>query len=440
MKCIKFIHCADLHLDTPFVSLETDGNYNGSYALRSKATIRRADLKSTFEKIAEMSQKEKADFIFICGDLYEHNYVRKSTIYFINDVFKSISDTKVIIIPGNHDPWVKGSFYREFKWAENVYILAGEKSYLYFEEEGVCVYSINAFSDALSCRSNFDSELETKCDYPSCSSKSEIDISINYELINVLLAHGTVDFNIDKNNGASFSGEKLEMLGMDYVALGHFHRRNDNIKNFGIIYNPGSPEPLGFDEPGEHGIYVGSILKKSFNEKNLDIKYIPINKKRYETLKIDVTNCKTDESIIDEISKAIEKIYYKSNLPNTIKIEDNTIELYDNNNGSINNFMSSLLVNIVLCGYIKPDFNVDVEHILSYFENKLFFLKIENKTALAYDFSEIKNEKGLRGLFAKKMLCLIEKAQDEHEKELLTKSLYYGMQAIDEGRINLLFN
>jgi len=33
------------------------------------------------------------------------------------------------------------------------------------------------------------------------------------------------------------------------------------------IYNPGSPEPLGFDEEGEHGVFIGRIDFVSKEEK-----------------------------------------------------------------------------------------------------------------------------------------------------------------------------
>jgi len=37
---------------------------------------------------------------------------------------------------------------------------------------------------------------------------------------------------------------------MDYIALGHFHNTLRGVGKSENIYNPGSPEPLGFDEEG----------------------------------------------------------------------------------------------------------------------------------------------------------------------------------------------
>ena len=60
------------------------------------------------------------------GDLYEHSYIRQTTIEYINSLFMQIPSTKILIVPGNHDPYIKNSFYNTFKWSENVKIFNGE--------------------------------------------------------------------------------------------------------------------------------------------------------------------------------------------------------------------------------------------------------------------------------------------------------------------------
>ena len=55
-------------------------------------------------------------------DLYENEYVRKSTIEYINNCFKQIPNTKIYITPGNHDPYISNSYYNKYEWNENVHI------------------------------------------------------------------------------------------------------------------------------------------------------------------------------------------------------------------------------------------------------------------------------------------------------------------------------
>lgn len=429
MKKIKFIHCADLHLDTPFSSIGTSslGTLNNK---NDKSSIRRHDIRVVFDEIIRLAAKEQVDFLFITGDLYEHNYVTKSTINFLNESFKKINKTNVIIIPGNHDPWVKGSYYKSYNWAENVYILTedklmNEKTYLnesypdfkkqntllMFKEQNTCIYG-QAYLDMYMLYRRFGH-------YSTESvSNDQINVDLPYmeiknDKINILLLHGSVGFNFDKNSYNPISDEILASLNMDYIGIGHFHNRIDKVAGLNNVYNPGSPEPLGFDEPGEHGFYSGSITIDEHGKKKLEIEFIPANRKEYLELEVNITGCITDEEIIERIKEKISNINIKK-------------EIYSN-----------LLVNISLTGYISPDFSADIKYVSSYFDDVFFFVKIKDKTIPDYDFDEIKKELGLKGLFVKKILNLIDETEDSVEKELLLKSLYYGMEALEKGQVDI---
>ena len=104
---MKFIHLADMHFDTPFTNLSLKGDFG---------RIRRMDQREVFKKIIDYTKENKIEYLFIAGDLYEHNYIRKSTIEYINELFKQIPETKIFITPGNHDPYLINSYYMKFKF------------------------------------------------------------------------------------------------------------------------------------------------------------------------------------------------------------------------------------------------------------------------------------------------------------------------------------
>ena len=114
---MKFVHIADMHFDSPFTGLDSVGNLGD---------IRRLEQRKVFKKVINYIQDNKIDYLFIVGDLYENDYIRKSTIDYINNLFKEIPNTKIFITPGNHDPYVKGSYYDIYDWNENVYICKNE--------------------------------------------------------------------------------------------------------------------------------------------------------------------------------------------------------------------------------------------------------------------------------------------------------------------------
>ena len=75
---MKFIHIADIHLDMPFTVLSKNG----------LSEQRRLEQRNAFNKMIKYIKDNNIENLFITGDLYENEYVRKSTIEYINNCFK----------------------------------------------------------------------------------------------------------------------------------------------------------------------------------------------------------------------------------------------------------------------------------------------------------------------------------------------------------------
>ena len=110
---MKFVHIADMHFDSAFVNL-SDKDILGD--------LRRLEQRKIFKKVIDYIKENKIEYLFISGDLYEHKYVKQSTIEYINNLFKEIPETQIFIAPGNHDPYIKNSYYNKFEWSNNVKI------------------------------------------------------------------------------------------------------------------------------------------------------------------------------------------------------------------------------------------------------------------------------------------------------------------------------
>ena len=104
---MKFVHIADMHFDSPFIALSDKGNLGD---------IRRLEQRRVFKKVIEYIKQNKIEYLFISGDLYEHQHIRKSTIEYINNLFKEIENTKIFISPGNHDPYIKDCIYDKYNY------------------------------------------------------------------------------------------------------------------------------------------------------------------------------------------------------------------------------------------------------------------------------------------------------------------------------------
>ena len=97
---MKFVHIADMHFDSPFVNLSDKGGLGD---------LRRLEQRKVFKKVIQYINENNIKYLFISGDLYEQKYIKKSTIEYINNLFKEIPGTRIFISPGNHDPYTKNN-------------------------------------------------------------------------------------------------------------------------------------------------------------------------------------------------------------------------------------------------------------------------------------------------------------------------------------------
>lgn len=361
---MKFVHIADMHFDSPFVNLsdrETLGD------------LRRIEQRKVFKKVIDYIKKEEIPYLFISGDLYEQKYVKQSTIEYINNLFKEIPNTHIYISPGNHDPYIKNSYYNKFEWAENVKIFQSKIEKI--ELDDVVIYGYG-----------FDDFYCTDCGIEN------VEIS-NKEKLNILVMHATLDgASLEEKQYNSVSNKTFKEKGFDYVALGHIHKTNYDGSNTQNVLYSGSTVSLGFDEIGKHGMIVGEISKTQ-----RDIKFIEIDESEFVEKQIDVTEILSKEELVEKM--------------NEIKIEENEF------------------VKIILIG--KRNFEIDTLELYKLMTNERI-IKVRDKTKIKYDLEKIANENTLRGLFAIEMIEQLKKQNlTDQEKSNIEKAIEIGFEALE---------
>ena len=355
---MKFVHIADMHFDSPLTNLTDKGNLGEQ---------RRLEQRKVFKKVIEYIKENNIEYLFIAGDLYEHKYIRKSTIEYINNLFKEIENTKIFITPGNHDPFLKNSYYNNFSWNKNVHIFNSKIERI--ELENVDIYGYG-FDDFYCTNSNIEN-LEIK----------------NPEKINILIIHGTLDgANLEEMQYNSMSTKMLREKGFDYIALGHIHKNNFN-RNENIIY-PGSTISLGFDELGEHG-----ILDVNLNKDFLNINFIPFDKTSFEEINLDISEIKTEDELIEKI--------------NNLKLNKN-------------NYYKLIFFGINL-------FEININKILKINTQKNI-LKIKNETKSNIDIEKIMKQNNLKSYFVSEILN--PENGNFFTEEDLKKALEIGLNAL----------
>ena len=93
----KFLHAADIHLDSPLQGLE---RYDGAPVDEIRGATRRA-----LENLVELALGQPVDFVLISGDLYDGDWKDANTGLFFVAQMRRLREANipVILIAGNHD-------------------------------------------------------------------------------------------------------------------------------------------------------------------------------------------------------------------------------------------------------------------------------------------------------------------------------------------------
>ena len=341
---MKFVHIADMHFDSPFVNLSDKGILGD---------LRRLEQRKVFKKIIEYIKDNNIEYFFISGDLYENKYVKLSTIEYINNLFKEIPSTKIFISPGNHDPYIKNSYYNKFKWNENVKIFNAKIEKIEMDDVNIYGYGFDDFY-CINCGIE-DLQIENK------------------NKLNILVIHGTLDgAEIEEKQYNSINTAMLQKKGFDYIALGHIHKLNYNREENQRIIYPGSTISLGFDELGKHGMIVGNLEKNG-----IELDFIPLDEEEFKEKELDITNIISKEELIEKMNtiKVEKNEYLKiilvgyrnfeiSKYDRIIKIKDNTKMSYDLNKLSNENTLKGLYAKEMLKRLSKGDIQEEEKKIL----------------------------------------------------------------------------
>ncbi len=364
MNSVKILHCADIHI----------GALEGF--LGAAAQTRRYETLMTFERIVDTALQNGVQLLLIAGDLFDSNDI---PISFADKVFEKIASVptlKTVYCAGNHDPLNALSPFVTRTLPENLYVLKGEDSCFTFDDIKTRVYGRSFETVHLKGEEFFS-----------------LDV-LQDDYINILLQHGDLcsDLNSDYN---AITPRFVASSKMDYIALGHVHKRSDigKLQNTFFAYC-GCPEGQGFDELEEKGVYMGTISKGECN-----LEFIPMSRRQHIHEKIDITEA---DDIFTCITDLLKEKYGEKYGENLYKIE--------------------------LTGSIPDSFILNTSELTARLSDILYFVKIKDSTQYKIDLEALANETGLKGIFVKNML---NKINENPDNPLYKNALNLGLKAFN---------
>ena len=374
MKKVKILHCADIHLDSPFREL------NKTISLKSKE-----ELLETFKKMIDLVLLEKIEILLIAGDFFDNMSLNKTTINFIMNEFSRIKDTFVFISPGNHDPYNRKSFYKILTWPDNVYIFKGAMESVVIEKLKVVVWG---------CAFNEKYHKKTLLK----------NIKANNQYINIVVMHGQVCNGNITNEYNPIYLEDIKNSGANYVALGHEHDFSGILKVGQTHYcYCGCLSGRGFDEKGLKGIVIGNIYENS-----VDLKFVPLSKREYIVKEIFLKNITTYDDIKKQILSSVKESERKQNI-----------------------------YKIILKGYVAEYFIINDSILYEKLENEFYYIKLENKTNVEINLSEGSKDYSLKGKYILAVLEKLNQCTDDYEKEIVSLALKLGIQCFTDEEVTV---
>lgn len=263
---MKLVHLGDLHL----------GKTLGEFDLIS-------DQEYILDRILEIVEKESADGVLICGDVYDKAIPSEAATRLLDRFLSRLAEmnVKTFMISGNHDSDDRLNFGKAFFESRKVFIASVfngmlEKQIVSDGENEVHFYLL-PFVKASQVRHFYPEE--TIENYEDAVRVILDHADIDENVCNVLLAHqfvsgkGEDPLTGGSEGVATLSVGMVEKIGydlfdkFDYVALGHIHR----------------PQRVGRDEVR----YAGSPLKYSLSEVDIE-KSVPLITIDGKNVKIDL--------------------------------------------------------------------------------------------------------------------------------------------------------
>jgi exonuclease SbcD len=280
---MKFIHCADVHLDTPLQGL---AQYSGAPVHEIRNATRRA-----FEKVLNAAIAEKVDFLVIAGDLYDTGLKSFESALFFNKQMVNLKDAgiDVYLIYGNHDAASK--LTKQLRPPGNVHILrASEPQTIVNEHLGIAIHG-----------QSFATPEITE------------DLAANYpdpfrDLLNIGMLHTNLSGISDHANYAPCSLEELKNKGYQYWALGHVHNRQVLCADPYIVY-PGNIQGRHGKEQGEKSSELVTVSDTG----NISIERIFTSVVPWLQAEIDASDCESADDVYEKLRLQLETLFPASN-------------------------------------------------------------------------------------------------------------------------------
>lgn len=267
----RFVHTADIHLDSPLRSL----------AMRDPAL---ADLvgsatRAAFVRIIDLCLAEAVDALLIAGDLYDGHQTSMKTAQFLALQLQRLdrAGVRVFVIRGNHDALSR--ITRELVLPPNTHVFGAKAGVVHLPrpagDRPVAVHGLS-FAQPQAAKSLLPAYAPPVPD-----------------AINIGMMHTSLNGAPGHDPYAPCALADLDQSGFDYWALGHIHRRSV-WQGRATVVMPGNPQGRDIGEAGPKSATLVTIT----DDGAVGLQDFPTAAVQFERVAIDLTGLDRWEDVI----------------------------------------------------------------------------------------------------------------------------------------------
>jgi DNA repair exonuclease SbcCD nuclease subunit len=270
---MKFIHTADIHLDTPLQGLV---HYGGAPVNEIRNATRRA-----FERLLDAALAHQVDFVIIAGDLYDVGLKSFESALFFNRQMTRLKDAgiDVYLIHGNHDAASK--LIKQLRPPANVHVFRSNEPQTFCRDVLHLRVAIHGQSFA--------------------TPETTDDLAANYpppvaNAFNIGVLHTNLSGISEHANYAPCSLDTLKNKGYQYWALGHVHNRQIFCSDPYVVF-PGNIQGRHGKEPGEKSCELVTVSDAGV----ISIETISTSVLLWSEVEIDASDCQTADDFYEKL-------------------------------------------------------------------------------------------------------------------------------------------
>lgn len=284
MSEFRFIHAADIHLDSPLKGLE---RYEGAPIDEIREATRRA-----FQNLVSLAIDQQVAFVLLAGDIYDGDWKDHNTGLFFVSQLTRLHDAGISVyaISGNHD--AENKMTRTLRLpanpnGTNVMLSARKPQTVLLDDIDVAIHG-RGFMKA--------KETENLAvSYPPAMSGK----------FNIGMLHTALNGKAGHEPYAPCTISDLTARQYQYWALGHVHNRGQEhrVGETPIIF-PGNIQGRHIRETGPKGCEIVSVNSGG----DIELTFAPLDVFRWEHCRVDATNADTTADIMDTFADELQKL------------------------------------------------------------------------------------------------------------------------------------